>query len=257
MRRQRLRSRPNQPRLVWWSNERFCPKVDETATWLVRSLLAMLLVACAVPDTTRAASVVLIGDSIFWGVGAGAGTRTVAFELQGELKNMFVFNYSAPGATMAGLYAPIPRYASYFGGIRRSITLAVIGLGVNDWRANLPVGYFASKYERFLRDLQVRIPRVACVGPLWSNREGKQNKAGKTIDDYRKAIRRVCDKRAKNRRFWDGLTALPADPRFFVDGLHPNRRGHRRYAKWLRDRVRETLDMPAPAVDTAPVPEKK
>ena len=213
-------------------------------------LVAALSIACAAPAAARSKVVVLVGDSIFWGAGAGRGTRTVAFQLQRELKGFFIFNYSAPGATMAGLYAPTAHYVAYMRGGSGAKTLAVIGLGVNDWSLNVPIDYFSQKYEGFLIDLQAKIPRVACVGPLWSDRDDKNNKLGHTIQDYRVAIRAICHKPERDRFYWEGLTALPGDPRYFVDGLHPNRRGHRRYAKWLTKRIRETVAVPSPR-DTA------
>lgn len=215
--------------------------------WL---LVAILWAACTAPQRAHGKSVVLIGDSIFAGVGGGGGRYGVAFQLQRELKGIFIYNYSAPGATMSALFAPTPQSAWYFGGIRRNLALAVIGLGVNDWITSMPIGYFSAKYDAFLTELETKVALVACVSPIWTGREEKTNKLGKTVEDYRQAIRLLCDKPSAKRRFWSGLAAVPSDPRFFVEGLHPNRRGHRRYAKWLSDRIRETLnaaaDPPAP-----------
>ena len=213
--------------------------------WLVA---AAVWVAAALPSAARA-NVLLIGDSIFWGVGAFGGANGVAFQLQRELKGLNVFNYSAPGATMGSMLAPVAHSALYFGGIRGDLRLAVIALGVNDWRLGVDLGYFSAKYEEFVTDLQTRVQRVACVAPLWTGSEGKRNKVGATVEDYRLAISRVCSGKP-GRYFWNAFPAVPGNRHFFLDGLHPNRHGHRRYAKWLRDRVRETLPKDPPAVAT-------
>jgi lysophospholipase L1-like esterase len=224
--------------------------------WLLAAVLGL---ACLCPGGARAASVVLVGDSIFWGLGAGAGTQTLAFQLQREMKAVYIFNHAPSGASMAAQFAPSADAVTFYSGLTKGITMVVIGLGVNDWRLNARVDYFEAMYDIFVQSVQRRIAFVACVAPLWSDREAKPNKIGKTVDDYRQAIRRVCDKPGEKRFFWNGMEALPPDRRFFVDGLHPNRRGYRRYAKWLRDRLRETLPKPAPApvVPDSPTPEGK
>jgi lysophospholipase L1-like esterase len=209
---------------------------------------ALVWIAVSIPSASRA-NIVLIGDSIFWGLGGGGGANGVAFQLQRELKGMYVFNYSAPGATMGGTFAPPARNALYLAGMGSELRLAVVALGVNDWRLNVPLDYFSAKYEEFVAEVQQRIPKVACVAPLWSDRDGKPNAVGAKIDDYRAAISRVCRDKP-GRYFWNGLAAIPGNEHFFVDGLHPNRHGHRRYAKWLRDRVRKVLPRPPAAVMT-------
>ena len=213
-----------------------------------RLTAALVWIAVSAPGAVRA-NVVLIGDSIFWGLGAGGGANGVAFQLQRELKGMYVFNYSAPGATMAATFAPSARNAVYFAGMGTELRLAVVALGVNDWRLNVPLDVFSAKYEEFVAELQERIPKVACVAPLWSDRDDKPNAVGAKLEDYRRAINKVCRKKP-GRYFWNALPAVPGNKHFFVDGLHPNRHGHRRYAKWLRDRVRAALPPVAPAVAT-------
>ncbi len=206
-------------------------------TGIRRRCLVLVLLYLVVPCGARATTVLLIGDSIFWGMGAGGGRYRVSFQLQRELKDAFVFDYSAPGATMAWFFSPSPGCVEFYGGINKKLDVAVIGLGLNDWVLGVPLEYFSAKYEQFLQGIQTTIPNIACVPPLWTSREGRLNKVGATIADYRAAISKICTQRNLKRYFWNGLEAVPADRRFFLDDLHPNRAGHRRYAKWLRDQL--------------------
>jgi lysophospholipase L1-like esterase len=220
--------------------------------WLIA---AAIWIAAALPSAARA-NIVMIGDSNFWGVGAGGGTRGVAFQLQRELKEFNVFNYSAPGASIGSMLAPSAHSATYFAGVGGQLRLAIVALGINDWRLNVPLDYFAIKYEEFVADLRQRVPKVACVSPLWSDRDPIQNASGALIAEYRRAIRRVC-RNKPGVYFWDAFPVIPPSRHFFVDGLHLNRHGHRRYAKWLRDRVRETLLRPAAAAATKRAAQQK
>ena len=107
----------------------------------------------------------------------------------------------------------------------------IINLGANDWGQSLiTVESFSSAYGAFLDALPPTI-KVACMSPTWSTSEGVLNSHGNTRDDFRAATLAVCE--ARGATYLEGKDAIPNDPAYFVDGLHPNDRGHRAMAAFL------------------------
>jgi lysophospholipase L1-like esterase len=70
----------------------------------------------------------------------------------------------------------------------------------------------------------------------WSTSEGVLNAHGKTRDDYRALIKGVCTSRGLP--YLEGLDAIPNDPAYFVDGVHPNDRGHKAMGTFLLRQLR-------------------
>jgi hypothetical protein len=66
--------------------------------------------------------------------------------------------------------------------------------------------------------------KVACMGPTWSKYDGMLNTQGATVDDFRAATRAVCT--AHGYAYLDGKAAVPNNLGYFLDGIHPNDRGH-------------------------------
>ena len=85
--------------------------------------------------------------------------------------------------------------------------------------------------------------RVYCVTPLWRASEDQPNAAGLLLQEYRDAIARVCATLPQAVTV-DGRQLIPADPRYFADGLHPNARGYGRMARTLATIFGTTLPPP-------------
>ncbi len=80
--------------------------------------------------------------------------------------------------------------------------------------------------------LQPAVP-VYCVTPIWTGVEAVTNSQGLHVQDYRLAITSIVQQRAAtdpNLHLVNGLTLVPNQLKYFVDGLHPNDAGFALYA---------------------------
>jgi lysophospholipase L1-like esterase len=111
----------------------------------------------------------------------------------------------------------------------------VINLGTNDWGQSLTVSSFSSAYGAFLDSIPPAI-KVACMSPTWSTSEGMLNAKGNTKDDFRVATQAVCA--GHGDAYLEGKDATPHDPAYFVDGVHPNDRGHKAMGAFLLRQLR-------------------
>jgi lysophospholipase L1-like esterase len=126
-------------------------------------------------------------------------------------------------------------------------------LGTNDWGHATPLDQFSSAYGSFLDSVTWLRDRVYCVTPLWRANENQPNAAGLFLQEYRDAIARVCATLPQAVTV-DGLQLVPADPSYFVDGLHPNARGNVLMARRLAAIFSTTLPATAPASADEPFP---
>jgi lysophospholipase L1-like esterase len=176
----------------------------------------------------------IVGDSIQSGTGLRRVTQQASYRLQGDAR-VVVHNFASPGARMTDHFP--------FAGMNQAVTAVwlldgffglqglVVALGTNDWWGNADLTVFRQTYADFLAGLPSRV-RVACLSPTWRSEEENPNPNGDTLDDFRDAIRDVCT--AAGGGFLDGKDAIPHDVNNFPDGLHPNERGHRAMAKFLK-----------------------
>ena len=171
--------------------------------------------------------IMVIGDSIQAGTKLTNAHDLATHRLQ-RYGNVVVHNFSSPGAAMVDRpFLPGMNHA------RESVSLldgffgiegVLITVGINDWGASVPVRVFGSVYAAFIDAIPARI-KVACMGPIWSIGEGAANANGETKADFRAMVAEVCA--ARGAAVLDALAAIPHDPAYFADGVHPNRRGHR------------------------------
>jgi lysophospholipase L1-like esterase len=187
----------------------------------------------ALATSTTGRRIMVIGDSIQSGTGLKRTSSQASWRLQ-KYGDVVVHNFASPGATMADTFFPGMHQATtavrllhgFFG-----MYGVVINLGTNDWGQSLiTVSSFSSAYGAFLDSIPPAI-KVACMGPTWSTSEGLANAHGNTKDDYRAATRVLCE--ARGAAYLEGKDAIPNDPAYFVDGLHPNDRGHKAMGRFL------------------------
>jgi lysophospholipase L1-like esterase len=203
-----------------------------------------LLVLCADYSAidARAASaarrIMVIGDSIQAGTGLKDVKDQASWRLQ-RFGHVVVHNFASPGATMADTFFPGMNHAQtavrllhgFFG-----MYGLIINLGSNDWgQPSITVASFSSTYGAFLDSVPPAI-RVVCLSPTWSTSEGVLNSHGETKDDFRTATRTACD--ARGAIYLEGKDAIPNDPAYFVDGVHPNDRGHKAMGAFLLRQLR-------------------
>ena len=106
----------------------------------------------------------------------------------------------------------------------------VVALGINDWGQSIRVSDFSSAYGAFLDGIPPTV-KVACMSPVWTTSESALNAHGDTKDDFRAAVRAVCA--ARGATYIEGKDAIPNSSEYFVDGVHPNDRGHKMMGKFL------------------------
>lgn len=157
------------------------------------------------------------------------------------LRGILVQNAGVPGTAMADV-GVIPGWSTdrmvvrVLAGLTR-LRVVVVMLGTNDWTHRVPIDEFESAYVQFLADVPPATA-VVCVTPPWRRTDGALNAAGATMDDYRAAIVRVC----AAHTVVDGRAAVPANERFYLDGVHLNAKGNRFLARAVADGIESALD---------------
>ncbi len=127
--------------------------------------------------------------------------------------------------------------------------VALVMLGTNDFALDRPLEEVRRGYASFLEEIMssevygLAGQTLVCVTPLQRFDEDRTNGRGYTLKDLRVEIRSLCE--ARDLPCWDGTELLPADlgiaegtpSRYFHDGVHPNRRGHKMVARALANLI--------------------
>ena len=113
--------------------------------------------------------------------------------------------------------------------------VVTVAIGANDWGTSKPMATFVSDYQALLDRIRVLQPLVPlyCLTPIWTGVESVANGQGLYVRDYRQAIASVVRQRMigdPNLHLVDGLTLVPNQLAYFVDGVHPNDAGFALYA---------------------------
>jgi len=116
--------------------------------------------------------------------------------------------------------------------------VVTVAIGVNDWGTSKPLATFVSDYKALLDQIRALQPTVPlyCLTPIWTSVEGAPNGQGLYVHDYRQAIATIVQQRMatdSNLHLIDGLTLVPNQLKYFVDGIHPNDAGFALYASTL------------------------
>jgi lysophospholipase L1-like esterase len=172
---------------------------------------------------------VAYGDSITQGYFASGTVRTYPDQVARK-KHWSVVNMGFGGE------ATVPSDGTAVGVLNGSIV--TVAIGVNDWGQSKALGAFVSDYNGLLdaiRSLQPQTP-IYALTPIWTSVEGSTNGQGLHIQDYRQAITSIVQQRMAsdaNLHLIDGLSLVPNQSRYFVDGVHPNDAGFALYAAAL------------------------
>ena len=221
-----------------------------------RAGVAVLSVVLAVPSVGRPAAlddyaavvtsapslrhIMIIGDSIQAGTKLNRAHGQASWRLQ-RSTGIVVHTFASPGATMAnsGFLSGMLNATTavqLLHGLFNQLYGIIINLGLNDWGESVTISAFSSAYGEFIAAIPPGI-NVVCMSPTWSDREGELNAQGATLDDFRAATRTVCE--SLGATYLDGKEVIPNDASYFVDGLHPNERGHRAMSTFLTRGLRE------------------
>jgi lysophospholipase L1-like esterase len=177
---------------------------------------------------------VAYGDSITQGYYASAGTTHTYPDQVARKKAWSVVNMGFGGETT------VPSDGTAVGLLNGAIV--TVAIGANDWGTSKPLATFVSDYNALLdaiRELQPSVPLYSLT-PIWTGVETSPNAQGLYLRDYRQAITQTVQQRMAtdpNLHLVDGLTLVPNQLRYFVDGLHPNDAGFALYATNLASKL--------------------
>ena len=184
--------------------------------------------------------ILLVGDSIAAGVGVTSNRHSLQGRLTRARPNWFIFNVSRGGLAVAGGTPWQQNWLAAGGGPAATV---VVMLGVNDFRASVPLATFRARYENIAVTATYLGRNLVCVTPIWTGQEDApdaSNLQGLVLADYRKAITEVCT--AHGFAVIDGANLVPHDAGLYAaDGtkaLHPNAVGYR----WLAQGLLPHLD---------------
>lgn len=212
----------------------------------MRSILVAILLLVVVPNVARSenahnqrTSLIFVSDSI----GAGAGTQKASQTILGRIARREGYWYMANLSRGAMTVAPgrpwppfNPGMLGLGGVIARNLVLLI---GVNDYNGSSPMGLFRTSYSKILLQAQFWGVNVICVTPIWRVGEDLPNREGLYLQDYRNAIVDICT--TEGFSVVHGESLIPHDPGLYVDGLHPNPRGHAFIARRLLPELRRLL----------------
>ncbi|MCX7704777.1 MAG: SGNH/GDSL hydrolase family protein [bacterium] len=103
--------------------------------------------------------------------------------------------------------------------------IITVSYGVNDWAKDFSARHIEDSVSAYLEKLKKIFSKskIFVITPIWTDREDQIKQAG-SLGDLRKIIADVA--RKINCNVIDGLSLVPHDSFYFVDGVHPNETGH-------------------------------
>lgn len=131
--------------------------------------------------------------------------------------------------------------------VRAAPDLATVMIGINDCLQNVPPDRFRANYAGLLDAIRRAAPRLplTLVTPLAVLPGGRWK--AERADDYRRAIEEIVAARGDpHLRVLRGPDLLPAERRYFKDGLHPNDAGFTVLAERLARALAESAPSPRP-----------
>ena len=158
-----------------------------------------------------------IGDSITQGIFASTPAGSYA-AVAARLLSVNLHNVGVGGATMEGLVGAAAAQVP--------CSFASVAFGVNDWSQSKPLDRFRQDSLELLSGLSRNqaAPPVALVTPLPVLDRPEKNALGLRIEDYRAELREITTQ-SNGVILIEGPALLPAEEKYFVDGVHPNAAG--------------------------------
>ena len=157
---------------------------------------------------------IFIGDSITQGMTCSSPSKSYAAILADKLDADWT-NLSLGGAEM--------RLELGKAALDYDWHTAVVAYGVNDWGHKRPLIDFVRHVRGMLENLSQRNGKVYIITPLPFMMKESLN-TDTPLESYRQCIRDAAADFPQVQVI-EGTTLLPADERFFVDGVHPNDEG--------------------------------
>ncbi len=174
-----------------------------------------------------------LGDSITQGMTATSPSLTYA-SVAARATDLNLHNIGVGGRTMQ---TAVGKAANSI-----SCSLATIAFGINDWARCKALDRYRQDTLGLLAGLLDRkkhLP-IGLISPLPVVGKSETNEAGVALEEFRKVLRAVADE-SKNVTVIEGPSLVPADPDYFVDGVHPNDRGMEEMGKNLAPHLKALL----------------
>ena len=179
----------------------------------------------------------VLGDSIAQGMTAPLPTESYVAIVAREL-GWSVRNFGVGGATFSEPLAEADIDWDY--------DILSVAYGVNDFNRGISRDECAANAERLLSRQRETHPNADIVlmtpTPWVRNRE--PNDLDLFLEDYRETLRRVAEE-CPGCVVLEGPQLIPAEARYFVDGVHPNAAG---MAVCAENLVKAFDDLPSPGV---------
>ena len=164
-----------------------------------------------------------VGDSIMQGMTTSSPAQTYADMLARNLKIDF-YNLAVGGFTAdpawAGLVAGEYEYSR-----------VIFCLGCNDFCLDKSLADYRRDLEKVLSFFAGKPMVIFSMTPILCRPE--INRHGETLDQFRACVRELAAARP-DTLFVDGKELLPAEEKYFIDGLHPNDLGAETFYRNLR-----------------------
>ncbi len=195
------------------------------------------LVLLVLGGPVHAQRFMLMGDSIQAGTGLSDKTKLAAHQLAANT-NTVIHNFSSPGARisdagiLAGMTHDGPCVSSVYGFF--GMNGLIVALGSNDWSNDTDIQTFVEDYLNLLDTIPPGLP-VACMTPIWRTDESIPNGSGLTLNHFRYGVAIACA--VRGHAWLDGRNAIPNDPAYLADSVHPNEAGHTAMATFLEDEL--------------------
>ena len=158
-----------------------------------------------------------LGDSITQGMTATLPTRAWVARAAVSL-GVDVRNYGIGGGRLEGFLADADQGWLY--------DLLTVAYGINDFSGSRRPEELTADAIRLLKRQAEAHPAATrvLITPIPAPGRNNRNAAGRSLEDYREALRYAA-RGAPLCTVIEGPSLVPDDPRWFVDGVHPNDEG--------------------------------
>lgn len=114
--------------------------------------------------------------------------------------------------------------------------IITVAYGVNDWYRDFTIEKIEKSVFSYLEKLKkvFHQSKIFVITPVWTNVED-QTKAAGNLQDVRNIIENIAQSTGCN--VIDGLSLVPHNNFYFVDGIHPNETGHLIYGVNLANAI--------------------
>lgn len=236
--------------MIFQKSARFISRRSMASIILSAGLLLGAGTAMAASDTW-----IVIGDSIMSGASQGTA-KQFSLNLVSNERNVIFKNMASPGAALGAtdftgfnsqsVIENIGRTGGFFSAYKG----VLIQAGTNDFGRSIPLADVSQSVRRIAGAARITKKKVLVLEPIWRSNENVKNKLGLTLNSYRETIRKVCQVEFKDVCYFASRTSTimgTVNGKSHYDAgevakgnqLHPNVKGNRYLADWIKLEARK------------------